>query len=139
MNKQGARTPEALALRKAGGTYLKGLRTAAQLTQREVALALNMNYYTMIAQMEAGTARIPPDTYTEYAKVLGVNEVTFTMQLLSYYDPHVYKALFADETKDDTSNLSNAQTEFQEVITQVSTKSDADITKVTNLLKAYLA
>ena len=97
MNKQGARTEEALALRKDGGIFIKALRTHAGLTQREVAVALNMNYYTMIAQMEAGTARIPPDTYAPYAKVLGVDCKLFTRKLMQYYDPHTYKSLWGNE------------------------------------------
>jgi transcriptional regulator with XRE-family HTH domain len=96
MNKQGARTEENLALRKEGGLFIKALRTHAGLTQREVAVALKMNYYTMIAQMEAGTARIPPDTYIPYAKVLGVDPEKFVRKLMQYYDPHTYKALWGN-------------------------------------------
>lgn len=97
MNKQGVRTEEALALRKEGGIFIKALRTHAGLTQREVAVALKMNYYTMIAQMEAGTARIPPDTYVPYAKVLGVDSQLFIRKLMQYYDPHTYKGLWGSE------------------------------------------
>tara|TARA_R110000796_G_scaffold72322_4_gene163649 strand:+ start:61 stop:381 length:321 start_codon:yes stop_codon:yes gene_type:complete len=97
MNKQGARTDEALALRKEGGTFIKALRTQAGLTQREVAVGLKMNYYTMVAQMEAGTARIPPDTYVPYAKVLGVDPELFVQKLMQYYDPHTYKALWGSK------------------------------------------
>jgi transcriptional regulator with XRE-family HTH domain len=94
MNKQGARTPEAIALRKDGGIFLKALRNHAGLTQRELAEKLKMNYYTMIAQMEAGTARVPPDSYVPYAKALGVDAQLFVRKLMQYYDPHTYKALW---------------------------------------------
>lgn len=96
MNKQGARTEESMALRRDGGIFIKALRTHAGLTQREVAVALKMNYYTMVAQMEAGTARIPPDTYGPYAKVLGVDPQLFTQKLMQYYDPHTYKNLWGN-------------------------------------------
>jgi len=139
MNKQGERTTESLALRKAGGAYLKSIRHAAGLTQRDIAVALKMNYYTMIAQMEAGTARIPPDTYAAYAKVLGLDPVTFTSRLLAYYDPHVYKILFADKAPEDINSLSEAQAELQQLMADVSSKSDAEITKVSNILRACLA
>ena len=97
MNKQGARTPESMALRRDGGIFIKALRTHAGLTQREVAVALNMNYYTMVSQMEAGTARIPPDTYVAYAKVMGVEHKLFTRKLMQYYDPHTYRSLWGNE------------------------------------------
>lgn len=97
MNKQGARTDAALALRKEGGIFIKALRQQAGLTQRDVAVALKYNYYTMIAQMEAGTARIPPDVYTAYAKVLGVKPELFVQKLMQYYDPHTYKAIWGNE------------------------------------------
>jgi len=97
MNKQGARTPEAIALRKDGGIFLKALRNHAGLTQRELAVKLKMNYYTMIAQMEAGTARVPPDSYTPYAKALGVDSQLFVRKLMQYYDPHTYKALWGKD------------------------------------------
>ena len=105
MNKQGARTEENMALRKDGGLFIKALRTQAGLTQREVAVALNMNYYTMVAQMEAGTARIPPDTYAAYAKVLGVDPKLFTRKLMQYYDPHTYRSLWGNETVSITDLL----------------------------------
>lgn len=97
MNKQGARTEENMALRKDGGLFIKALRNQAGLTQREVAVALDMNYYTMVAQMEAGTARIPPDSYVAYAKVLGVDHAKFVRKLMQYYDPHTYKALWGNK------------------------------------------
>lgn len=97
MNKQGSKTPADLALRKDGGIFIKALRAQAGLTQREIAVALNMNYYTMVAQMEAGTARIPPDSYTAYAKVLGVQPSLFTRKLMQYYDPHTYAAIWGSD------------------------------------------
>jgi len=105
MNKQGVRTEEAMALRRDGGIFIKALRTHAGLTQREVAVALNMNYYTMVAQMEAGTARIPPDTYAAYAKVLGVEPKLFTKKLMQYYDPHTYRSLWGNEIISTTEML----------------------------------
>ena len=146
MNKQGARTEENMALRKDGGLFIKALRTKAGLTQREVAVALNMNYYTMVAQMEAGTARIPPNTYAAYAKVMGVEHRVFTRKLMQYYDPFTYKCLWGNELLSMTellglsdSKLSEAQAELKKVMSDLSGKSDEEITKVTNLIKAFLA
>lgn len=97
MNKQGTRTPESLALRKQGGAFLKALRQHRGLTQRDVAETLNINYYTMIAQIEAGSARMPPDHFVAYAKCLGVQPELFIKKLMAYYDPITYSGLFGDE------------------------------------------
>jgi transcriptional regulator with XRE-family HTH domain len=100
MHKQGIRTPENMALRKDGGVFIKALRTHAGLTQRDVSIALNMKYYTMIAQIEAGTARCPPDSYEALAKVLGVDKSKFVQKLMQYYDPHTYSAIWGSERLD---------------------------------------
>ena len=151
MNKQGSRSPESLALRRDGGLFIKALRTQAGLTQREIAVALNIKYYTMVAQMEAGTARIPPDHYTAYAKVLGVEPKRFTRKLMQYYDPFGYKCLWGNELLStvelvglsdnamDNSKPSEAQAELKRVMLDLSGKSDEEITKVTNMIKAFLA
>ena len=97
MNKQGTRTTESLALRKEGGLFLKALRQHRGLTQREIAEALNINYYTMIAQIEAGSARMPPDHFLGYAKVLGVSPELFIKKLMAYYDPVTYSGLFGSD------------------------------------------
>jgi len=94
MNKQGTRTPESLALRKEGGLFLKQLRNHRGLTQREIADPLGMAYYTMIAQIEAGSARIPPDHFVGYAKLLGCHQDLFIKKLMSYYDPVTYAGLW---------------------------------------------
>jgi transcriptional regulator with XRE-family HTH domain len=97
MNKQGTRTAESLALRKEGGSFLKNLRQHRGLTQRDVAEACNINYYTMIAQIEAGSARMPPDHFVTYAKCLGVRSDLFIKKLMSYYDPITYSGVFGNE------------------------------------------
>lgn len=106
MNKQGARTPEAMALRKEGGIFLKALRTHVGITQRELAVKLDMNYYTMIAQMEAGSARVPPDTYVPYAKALGVDPSLFVQKLMQFYDPFTYAALWGKKKVSMTDLIS---------------------------------
>ena len=97
MHKQGTRTPENMALRKDAGRIIKILRNGAGLTQRDVSIALNMKYYTMIAQIEAGTARCPPNSYAALSNVLGVNTSKFVQKLMQYYDPHTYSAIWGNE------------------------------------------
>jgi len=94
MNKQGSRTPASLVLRKEGGLFLKQLRNHRGLTQRDVAESLDLAYYTMIAQIEAGSARIPPDHFVGYAKLMGCHQDLFIKKLMSYYDPVTYVGLW---------------------------------------------
>ena len=84
MHKQGKRDAASLKLRSEAGLFVKSLRAQQSLTQRDVAVALKLNYYTMISQIEAGAARIPPDLYTAYAKVLKVDPALFVQKLLQY-------------------------------------------------------
>jgi hypothetical protein len=51
----------------------------------------------MIAQIEAGSARMPPDHLVTYAKCLGVRSDLFIKKLMSYYDPITYSGLFGNE------------------------------------------
>ena len=97
MNKQGKRNAESLLLRKEGGLFLKQLRQHRGLTQRDVASALNLNYYTMIAQIESGAARVPPDHFVGYAKLLQVDPPLFIKKLMAYYDPITYSGLFGSQ------------------------------------------
>jgi len=97
MHKQGKRNEESLVLRTNAGIFLKALRAQSQLTQRDVAEALGLRYYTMISQIESGSARVPPEQYAAYAKTLGVDPAMFVQKLTQYYDPHTYKALFGNQ------------------------------------------
>ncbi|MGJ3258390.1 MAG: helix-turn-helix domain-containing protein [Rhodospirillales bacterium] len=87
-------TEEARKLRKEGGKWLKGLRKAAGLTQRELANKVGLDYYTFISQVENGTGRVPPDMLEKYAEAVGMSSFDFTKRLISYYDPFTFKALW---------------------------------------------
>ena len=52
---------KAKALRKKGGLWLSKARKAAGLTQKQLADAVGIEYYTFISQIETGFARIPPE------------------------------------------------------------------------------
>ena len=84
-------------LRVAAGRWLKGLREARSLTQREMAEKVGLRYYTFISQIEGGHGRIPPEQYEAWADVLGLDHKTFASQLMRYYDPVYYKMLFGEE------------------------------------------
>jgi transcriptional regulator with XRE-family HTH domain len=81
-------------LRVAAGRWLKGLREARSLTQREMADLVGLRYYTFISQIEGGHGRIPPDQYQGWADALGIDHKTFASEIMRYYDPVYYQMLF---------------------------------------------
>jgi transcriptional regulator with XRE-family HTH domain len=87
---------EAAQLRREAGRWLKGLREAKGLSQRELARRLAIEYYTFISQIESGRGRIPPERYETWAAALDVDLRYFVRTLMSYYDPVTYRILFED-------------------------------------------
>ena len=81
-------------LRRAAGQWLKGLRQEQNLSQRELAKLVEVDYYTFISQIEAGKGRVPPDRYELWAQALGVETTVFVKKLMSFYDPITYRVLF---------------------------------------------
>lgn len=77
------------------GIWLRELREAQGLSQRGLADALNLDYYTFISQLENGRGKIPAQRYAEWAHALGQDPKAFVKKLLSYYEPETYKILFA--------------------------------------------
>lgn len=95
MYKQGKRTGLEKELRIKGGAFLQRLRGHVGMTQRELAMKLDLQYYTMVSQIESGSARIPPNLYVKYAKALKVDQQLFIQKILEYYDPHTHNAMFS--------------------------------------------
>jgi transcriptional regulator with XRE-family HTH domain len=89
-------THEIQHLRREGGRYLRELREAAGLSQRQLAGLVGIGQYTIISQFETGRGRIPPESYRVWAEALGVDLQTFVRTLLRYYDPVSYGVLFGD-------------------------------------------
>lgn len=77
------------------GEYLKDLRKAQGLTQRELANILNLEYYTFVSQMECGQGRLPPHLYVKTAIALKVDIKDFALKMLSFYDPFTHLAITA--------------------------------------------
>ena len=88
---------EMLELRRRGGLWLKSLREAAGLSQRDLARLINIEYYTFVSQIEIGRGRIPAEKYALWAKALNVDIYEFIVQVLRYYEPLIYKHLFGSE------------------------------------------
>ena len=70
------------ALRREAGRWLKELRLKQNLTQRELADLVGVEYYTFVSQLEVGRGRIPPDRYELWAKALGLEPAEFVKQLM---------------------------------------------------------
>lgn len=87
---------EAKEQRVALGQWLKELRERANLSQRELADKLSLDYYTFISQLENGRGRIPVHRYAEWAEALGQEHRSFVKRLLSFYEPTTYRILFED-------------------------------------------
>lgn len=78
------------------GAWLKALREKQGLTQRELAVQLDLDYYTFISQLENGRGKIPSNRYREWAQALGQDPKAFVRKLLMHYDPESYEILFTD-------------------------------------------
>ena len=81
-------------LRRQAGAWLKELRGRAGLSQIQLAGRLGYKYYTFIAQVENGYGRVPTEGMEAWALALGVKPAVFARQLLSHYDPELYRLLF---------------------------------------------
>ncbi len=81
-------------LRQQAGKWLKELRESNNLTQRQLAALVGVDYYTFISQLESGRGRIPPDRYERWAQALHIDTAVFVKELMKYYDPETYRLLF---------------------------------------------
>ncbi len=76
------------------GTIVKEARNKEGFTQKALADALGLEYYTMISQMELGYISIPPSLWTPIADKLRMNRARWVLQCLYEIQPEVYAALF---------------------------------------------
>lgn len=88
---------DAQALRRAGGAWLKARREAAGLSQRELAVRIDIDYYTFISQLESGRGRVPVDRYEKYALAIGVVPRVFALTMLRYHEPVLFQLIFAGD------------------------------------------
>ena len=82
------------------GSWLRALREAKRLSQRQLADALSLDYYTFISQLETGRGKIPSARYRDWAEILEQEPRAFMKTLLSYYEPEAYDMLFGGSKKD---------------------------------------
>lgn len=94
--------PEAQLLRRQAGRWLKQKREEQNLSQRQLADLVGLDYYTFVSQLETGRGRIPPERYADWARALGMTPRDFVHVLMRYYDPVTFSILFPDA---DTESL----------------------------------
>lgn len=87
------------------GQRLKDARVAEGLTQKALADALGLDYYTMISQMELGYMSIPPSLWTPIADALKMDRSEWVLRCLGEYQPDVYRALFGSNSRSSVSEV----------------------------------
>lgn len=92
-NTPNAISDEAAALRKKAGAHIAKLRKEAGLSQKKVSDLLGYEYYTTVSQWERGYIRLPTETYEPLARILGQDPDKFTLLMMKYYEPHLYKVM----------------------------------------------
>lgn len=80
------------------GKLLKEARVEQGFTQKALAEALGLEYYTMISQMELGYISIPASIWGPIAVTLKMDESDWVLRCLHEYQPDVYRALFHNRT-----------------------------------------
>lgn len=80
--------------RETAGTWLRDARLRANITQREIARAIGLEYISMVSQIEAGKSRVPPGRYADYARALKMKPQDFVRELLKHYDREAWNILF---------------------------------------------
>tara|TARA_Y100000766_G_C18868283_1_gene586940 strand:+ start:374 stop:712 length:339 start_codon:yes stop_codon:yes gene_type:complete len=84
-------------LRQQGGAWLKSLREARGLSQRQLASRVSVEYYTFISQIESGKGRVPAERLVEWADALEYDRAQFAKTLMKYYDPITYDLVFGKD------------------------------------------
>lgn len=90
------------------GALIKAAREKTGLTQKAVADAVGLNYYTMISQMELGYVTVPPALWVRLPDVLGMDRQDFVLRCLSANLPEVYEALFANKGRQEVADALRA-------------------------------
>lgn len=90
---------EVQKLRQECGAWIRALREAEGLSQREIAAAVGLEYYSFVSQIESGRGRIPTSQIRAWAQALKVPPRAFAKELMRFYDPVNFDILFGDEVE----------------------------------------
>jgi DNA-binding XRE family transcriptional regulator len=87
------------------GSELKDARVRAGYTQKALAQALGLEYYTMISQMELGYISIPATLWRDIAIHLSMDAPIWVLKCLREYQPDMYEALFGKRSLKETGDV----------------------------------
>ncbi len=90
------------------GRRLKDARKSQGYTQKALADALGIEYYTVISQMELGYMSIPASLWGPIADVLGMDRTEWIVMCLNEYSPEVYSSLFQNRSRNEVGRLLSA-------------------------------
>lgn len=85
------------------GQLVKDARVKEGFTQKALADALGLEYYTMISQMELGYISIPPSLWTPIADKLRLDRSNWVLECLLEIQPEVFRALFGNKSLREVS------------------------------------
>lgn len=78
------------------GERIASQRKTLGMTQRELAIKLNLPYYNFIGQLETGMATVPANLWRKLATVLMMDPIDFCLECLKVTQPDTYEALWGD-------------------------------------------
>lgn len=87
---------QARDLRIEMGRWLREVREAEGLSQRDLARCLHLDYHTFISQLENGRGKIPSSRYAEWADALNVSRREFVEKIIFFTEPSTYAILFGE-------------------------------------------
>jgi transcriptional regulator with XRE-family HTH domain len=119
---QGLQQEDVLKLRQAAGSYIKQLREAARLSQRDLAKVVGLEYYTFVSQIESGRGRVPPAQMPVWAKALNVPPRDFAMNLMRFYDPISYEMIFGQDTAEPAAAPEQTRDELEARIAKLESR-----------------
>lgn len=101
-------------MRRRYGAKIQEMRETLGLTQRDVAEALGLDYYTMVSQIERGVSKIPVQDVARWALLLRQNLKEFTILYTYWNEPDLYSGIFGIDPVADQSlpkqDVRNART-----------------------------
>ena len=85
------------------GKLIKNAREDQGYSQKAFAVAIGLEYYTMVSQMELGYTSVPPSLWPIISDVLRLNRSGFAAVCLIEYQPALFSALFGDRSTDEAA------------------------------------
>lgn len=87
------------------GQLLRNRREAMGFTQKDLARLLEIEYYTMISNMELGHMAVPPRLWVPLALALNMDRNEWSLRCLREIQPDVYEAIFDHKSIKEVSSI----------------------------------